>query len=319
MTFSSTTTASPLIQSGIAAGSMTTGGGGARNASDQLHQVLDRELTDLPPLPLVANRLVMALGNTETAVSDLARLIGMDQSIAAKVLRLVNSSYYGFPRQVTTLGHAIVILGFNTVRNLALAIAAFDKFPLSRHSPVDPTKFWEHGLGVAICAQVLAKRKNLPAKVGEEAFLAGLLHDVGKLFLCQHFPNSYRAAIEAAWEEKCRISVAEQTYCGATHSLVGKRIAEKWNLPATLAATIRHHHDPVQAQTCFEVTALVNASDALVRAARIGFVGDPLPPAFAPEVAAYLQVDAKMLAEVQEEIKAKVQDARDFLQVAAGA
>jgi len=290
----------------------------SRNASEQLQQALERELADLPPLPLVANRLVQALENTETAVSDLSRLIGMDQGIAAKVLRLVNSSYYGFPRQVTTLGHAVVVLGFNTVRNLALALAAFDKFPLSRHSPIEPTAFWEHGLAVAICAQLLAKRKRLPVKVVEEAFLAGLLHDIGKLFLCQHFPNSYRAAIEEAWAQKTRISIAEQRHCGAAHTLVGKHIAERWNLPPGLTTTLWRHHDPARAQVGFEVCALVNAADALVRASRIGFVGDPLPPTFAPEVTDWLQVDAGALSEVQAELKTRVQEAREFLHVAAG-
>lgn len=315
MTLSPPATGGPWISNGVVGG--VAAGGDTPSASDQLHQVLGRDVADLPPLPFVAHRLAMALESTETTISDLAYLIGMDQSIAAKVLRLVNSSYYGFPRQVTTLSHAVAILGFNTVRNIALATGASDNLALPRHSPVDATKFWEHAIGVAIGAQLLAKRKNLPAKVGEEAFLAGLLHDVGKLFLCQHFPHRYRTAIRSAWEEKCRISVAEQTHCGATHSLVGKRIAEKWNLPATLAATIRHHHNPVQAETCFEVTALVNAGDVLVRAARVGFIGDPLPPAFAPEVAPYLQMDAKMLAEVQEDLLAKVQEAREFLHIAA--
>jgi putative nucleotidyltransferase with HDIG domain len=289
----------------------------ARSAADQLQQALERELADLPPLPLVATRLVEALGNTETAVSDLSRLIGMDQAIAAKVLRLVNSSYYGFPRQVTTISQAVVVLGFNTVRNLALAIAAFDKFGLSRHAPLDATKFWEHAVAVAVGSQVLAKRKKLPVKAVEEAFLAGLLHDIGKLFLCQHFPNSYRAALEDAWASKTRISVCEQRHCGETHATVGKRIGERWNLPPGLVATIWRHHEPARAETNFEPTALVNAADALTRATRIGFVGDPLPPTFAPEVTAWLQVDAKMLAEVQQELKSRFEDAREFLQIAA--
>lgn len=319
MIFSPPTTADSSIHGGVTEKRAAGGAAAASaNASDQLNQALGRETADLPPLPLVANRLVSALGNTEIAVSDIIRLISMDPGIAAKVLRLVNSGYYGFPRQVTTLSHAIVILGFNAVRNLALTIAASDKFALPRHSPLDATASWEHAIGVALCAQLLAKRKNLPARAGEEAFLGGLLHDIGKTFLCQHFPTSYRAALAAAWEQKCRVSVAEQTHCGATHSLVGKRIAEKWNLPATLATTIWRHHEPVHAQNCFEVTALVHAGDALVRAAGVGFVGDPLPPVFAPEVANYLQMGALALAEVQEEMKAKVQDARNFLQVAAG-
>ncbi len=285
---------------------------------DELQIVLERELMDLPPLPLVASRLVEALGDTETAVSDLSRLIGMDQGIAAKVLRLVNSSYYGFARQVTTLGHAIVILGFNTVRNLALAVATLENFPISKQAPIDLNHFWEHSIGVAVCAQIMARRKRLPVKVVEEAFLAGLLHDIGKMFLCQHFPENYRAALEDAWAEKVPISVTEERHCGAAHTLVGRRIAERWNLPPALVMTISLHHNVAQAQSNFEMVAVVNAADALTRATKIGFVGDPLPPTLSPEVVSWLQADAKMLQEVQEELKTRVQEAREFLKLATG-
>ena len=290
----------------------------AASASSQLQVVLERELADLPPLPLVAARLVRALGDTESAVSELARLIAMDQGIAAKVLRLVNSPYYGFSRQVTTISHAVVILGFNTVRNLVLAIAAFDKIPVGKDSPVEANAFWEHSIGVAACLQILARRKRLPVKVAEEAFLSGLLHDVGKLFLCQHFPDHYRGALEEAWAQKARISVTEQQRYGAPHTIVGKRIAERWNLPPALVTTVWRHHNLAQCPDHYDMVALVSASDALTRAAKIGFIGDPLPPSLTPDVAAWLGINAKMLAEVQEELRAKVADAREFLKMATG-
>nr|CAA9254642.1 hypothetical protein AVDCRST_MAG63-2096 [uncultured Armatimonadetes bacterium] len=287
-------------------------------ATDRTMTVLDQEIADLAPRPLVAARLLEALGNTESAVGDLSRLIAMDKGITAEVLRLVNSTYYGFPRQVTTIGQAVVILGFNTVRNLALAVSTFDTFDAGRNAPIDRNQFWEHSIGVAVCAQILARRKRLAVKVVEEAFLGGLLHDIGKLFLCQHFPDDYRAAIDEAWRQKVRVTVMEQRYCGASHPLIGARIAEKWNLPPSLAAAIGRHHDVSRAQDNFEMVALVNASDALTNASKIGLVGDPLPPTLSPEVAAWLGVDARMLQEVQEELKVKVDDAREFLRMAAG-
>ena len=289
-------------------------------ASDKLAAVLERELADLPPLPAVATRLLRALGDTDTALGELAQLISMDSGLAAKVLRLVNSAYYGFPRQVTTISHAVVILGFNTVRNLALAVAVFDKFPFGPDAPIDPMRFWEHSVGVAVCAQILAKRKRLSVKVVEEAFLAGLLHDIGKLFLCQHFPEAYRCALADAWRQKVRVGVAEQAHCGASHVIVGKRIADRWNLPPALVATIWRHHDAARCSPeHFEMAALVSVSDALTRASRIGFIGDPLPPSLEPEVARWVALDAKTLQEVQEEQRVKVGEAREFLQVALGA
>lgn len=287
-------------------------------SAEHLLAVLERELADLPPLSAVAMRLMETLGNSEAAIADLAELIAMDQGIAAKVLRLVNSSYYGFPRQVTTISHAIVILGFNTVRNLVLAIAAFDKFDVGKDAPIDPEKFWEHSIGVAVCSQILARRKRLGSRIAEEAFLGGLLHDIGKLFLCQHFPSAYRSALEDAWRQRVRIAVSEQRLCGATHTLVGKRIAERWNLPPALVASIWRHHDPPTGSPHFDMVALVSVSDAITRASKMGFIGDPLAPTLSPEVTKWLSLDGAALKEVQTELREKVDDAREFLRMATG-
>jgi len=128
----------------------------------------------------------------------------------------------------------------------------------------------------------------------------------------------YQAAMEDAWRQKFRISVAEQQHCGLAHTMVGRKIIEKWNLPSTLVTTTGRHHNVTQSCDHFELVALVSASDALTRATKIGFVGDPLPPTLPPEVAAWLAVDATMLKEVQEELRARVADAREFLQMATG-
>lgn len=288
-----------------------------RGTPDDVAVSLGRDLADLPPLPLVASRLMEALGDTESSLSDLSRLISMDQAVATKVLRLVNSSYYGFPRQVTTVGHAVIILGFSTVRNLTLAIAAFDQFALGHDSPIDPLAFWEHCFGVAVCCQLLARRKRLPVKVGEEAFLGGLLHDMGKLFFCQHVPAQYRTVLEDAWQKMVPVSAAEQEHLGVAHTTVGQRIGERWNLPPALVATVRWHHDAAPCVDHFEMVALVSAADVLTRTAKIGFVGDPLPPTLSPEVASWLAMDTWTLQEVQEELRTKVIDAHDFLHAIA--
>lgn len=180
---------------------------------------------------------------------------------------------------------------------------------------IDHGAFWEHCIGVTLGAQLIARRKRLPAKTVEEAFLAGLLHDIGKLFLCQHFPLLYEAALGEAWQARVPISVTERKHCGAAHTLIGKRIAERWNLPPVLVACIWRYHDPWPSADHFEMTALVSAGDAIARAGGIGFAGDLLPAALEPPVLAWLALDARALQSIEEELREKVAEAREFLQV----
>src|SRR6478672_2637103 len=132
-------------------------------------QTLEKKLADLPPLPAVVTRIMQTVNNPDTSAEDLNKLISMDQGLSSKVLRLVNSSYYGFPRRISTITHAVVILGFNTVRNLTTSLGVFNAFDAcGQQTALDRDKFWAHSLGTAVAAGVIARRKNIPAKSVEE-------------------------------------------------------------------------------------------------------------------------------------------------------
>jgi HD-like signal output (HDOD) protein len=135
----------------------------------------------LPTLPTVVSRLIELVDSPRTSAALLARLISADQALTAKVLKLANSAYYGFPREISTVNMAIVVLGFNAVKEMGLSISVFDVFKKTASSPLfDVAQFWEHSVGCGVAARMLA-RNYRPAIAGE-AFVAGLLHDVGKVF-----------------------------------------------------------------------------------------------------------------------------------------
>ncbi len=285
---------------------------------ERLLRIIEDELQDLPPLPAVVMRVMQTINDPTTSAADLNRLIAGDPALTSKVLRLVNSSYYGFPRRISTVTHAVVILGFNTVRNLTTSLGVFSAFdPHGQQTAMDRDKFWAHSLGVAVAAGELARRKNIPPKAVEEVFVGGLLHDIGKLFLDQFFPDQYAIALKLAAAAKISIWDAEKTALGVGHALVGKRIAEKWNLPPSLTSMIMLHHQPAFSKEHFEITAVVQAADMVARKLGLGSGGDTQVPALSPEVQQWLSLTPQVWERVETDTCQRFEGAKEFLTVAA--
>jgi len=286
---------------------------------ERLLRIIEDELQDLPPLPAVVMRVMQTVNDPTTSAADLNRLIASDQALASKVLRLVNSSYYGFPRRIATVTHAVVILGFNTVRNLTTSLGVFNAFESrGQRTALDRDQFWAHSVACGVAAGVIARRKNIAAKAVEEVFVGGLLHDVGKLFLDQYFPDQYAIAIKLARAAHISIWDSEKTALGVGHALVGKRISEKWNLPLSLTSMVMLHHQPAFAKEYFELTALVHAADRVARKLKLGNGVDDLDPELVPEVSAWLGFSEPVWNAVEEETAQKFEQAKDFLTVAKG-
>ncbi len=283
---------------------------------ERLLRIIEDELQDLPPLPAVILRVMQTVNDPTTSAADLNRLISADQALASKVLRLVNSSYYGFPRKIATITNAVVILGFNTVRNLTTSLGVFNAFDArGQQTALDRKAYWAHSLGTAVAAGVIARRKGIGSKSVEEVFIGGLLHDIGKLFLDQYFPDQYAIAIKLAGAAKISIWESEKTALGVGHALVGKRIAEKWNLPHSLTAMITLHHQPIFAKEYFELTATIQAADQVARKLSLGNAGDMLVPALSPEVDKWLAFSPPVWETIETETCRKFDESKDFLNV----
>jgi putative nucleotidyltransferase with HDIG domain len=286
---------------------------------ERLLRIIEDELQDLPSLPAVVIRVMQTINDPTTSATDLNRLISTDQSLAAKILRLVNSSYYGFPRKITTITHAIVILGFSTVRNLATSLGVVNGFEQSSGiTALDREAFWSHSVAAASAASLIARRKNASAKVLEEVFIGGLLHDIGKLFLDQYFPQQYAIAIKLAKAANISIWEAEKTALGVGHVLIGKRVAEKWNLPPSLSAMIALHHQTAYAKEYMEIVSIVHAADYMARRARLGNGGDNAEAVLAPEVQQWLNFSPELWETIENETIQKYDGSQDFLRAMTG-
>jgi len=243
-------------------------------APDRVRQALEA-LQSLPTLPSLLLQILETASDPDASALDLGRWITADQSLAASVLRLVNSAYYGVPRQIDSVPRAIVMLGFVEVRNLVFAAGAFAALPRGAGAP-DPERVWRHSLASAMACERLARRAGLAGQSG--AYLAGLLHDVGKLALGVLFPREYAAAVESARDRDESLYEAESRAFGLDHARAGGLLAERWNLPVPVVEAIRDHHtalpdgcEPGLAQT-------VALADHIVYAADLGDPGNPLAP-----------------------------------------
>ncbi len=214
-----------------------------------IREAIRRKIHDIPPLPAVVGELLSELQSDETTTAArLESLILKDPALAAKTLRVVNSAYYGLSRKVFSIGQAVVILGTYQLRNLLMSLAAISM--LQARTPRQKAlqkSFWEHSLATAILAEMICKKKGLPQKETDFAFVGGLLHEVGRLFLFTHLPDTYQKVAEYASTNGHRLSTVEASVLGISHDEVGLELAKIWKFPETLEAFIGHHDGPFEA------------------------------------------------------------------------
>ncbi len=224
-------------------------------------------LRDLPPLPSVVLDLITSLGHEELGASQYAAKISRDQALAAKTLRLANSSFYGRGRQVRSVSEAITVLGLRTVRCVVTAAGMAGSF---RHHPTfDHDTFWRHSIGSALCAQALAG--ELGRDDGDLAFTVGLLHDIGRLALASAFASAYAEVEQWRRDKDCPGVDAERAVLGIDHAEVGGLIALQWNFAPAIVDAIRQHHAPPDAAEV-TLTGIAHVADAVAHA--LGLAGD---------------------------------------------
>lgn len=216
-----------------------------------------RSIHELPALPAVVLELIQSLGDSHISAEQLAVKISHDQAIAAKTLRLANSSFYGLPRQVTSIAEATAILGLRTLRSVATAAGLVGGFANSRCKGFDFDAFWRHSIGTALTARALAKRVRLDE---DAAFTLGLVHDIGRLVLVSSYEDEYAQAIAYQIEHDCLMHAAERHHFGVDHADVGGVIAEHWHFAPEIVAAISCHHRPPPSKTK-GLTDLVHVAD----------------------------------------------------------
>ena len=202
---------------------------------------LIEEVDALAPLPGVARRVIQVTDGDRFSANDLAGVLATDAALTAKLLRLGNSAFYGYARRITTVRDAVILLGFREVRATAIATSIMDLFPGVETGPFSVDLFWGHSVAAGVMAEVLAKETGYAKP--EEAFTAGVLHDIGRLVLTQYRTDLFGEAVWHALGERIPLRQAEQERLGYDHAEVGALLAERWNFPEELCLAIGEHED----------------------------------------------------------------------------
>jgi len=229
---------------------------------------------NLPTLPTLLGQILVTALDPDSSALDLGRYIAADQSLSATLLKVVNSAYYGFYRQITSVTTAIVILGFNEVRNLVLTASAFRAFPKGGTS-YERVQLWRHSLAAAIATERTAKLLALDV---EGTFVSGLLHDIGKVALDTLYPEIFREAVQKSHDEAVPLAEAEAFYFDLDHAEIGGLLAEHWNMPAPIVDAVRNHHDPGAASEAPQLAYLTSLGNFLTYQCDLGESGNGASP-----------------------------------------
>lgn len=216
-------------------------------------------LKQLPSLPAAVSELLASFENEDVDVSRIAQLIGRDQGLTARVLRVANSSFYGLQSRVSTINEAVVVLGFRAVRSMVLAVGLSGTFRGDQCKGFDALAQLRHGIGVGLAARALAK---LSGHNAELAFTAGILHDVGQLVLAANFSKQYAATLAYRCQHDCLLVVAERDVLSIDHGEVGGLLAEVWRFPPALREALAEHHAPANAPAG-SLADVVHVADAI--------------------------------------------------------
>jgi HD-like signal output (HDOD) protein len=236
-------------------------------------QELVNKTGDLPPLPRTTMAALHLMDRPGVSAKELQSVIGQDQALAARILKIVNSAMYCFEKEVSTLSHAIAILGMTTVRSILVAASVEQVFPAGTAGRDLTTKlFWDHSWGAALAGKSIAVRVKYP--VPEEAFTAGLVHDLGKMVLLTNHGSRYREILNDVYRRTATFCEAEFDAFGFTHAQIGAVLAQKWHFPNQLIEAILHHHTSQVSPTHGELAAIVALADRMMAMLEIGFCKD---------------------------------------------
>ncbi|TVR11805.1 MAG: HDOD domain-containing protein [Planctomycetota bacterium] len=283
-----------------------------------MSQIIKVSFTDIigrvhnvPSLPEVVTEVVRLINDPRSSAEQVHKIMVKDQAMAAKILRMVNSVYYGLPDPVHNLEQAIVILGFKTIRSIAMSIAVINLFQ-QQDANFNMKSFWTHSAVMAQISRLLAAKARLPDP--EVAFITGLLKDIGMLIMVQHAPDETKRMIAVAREFRYDINRAARKVLTTDHAEVGAWLCKKWELPDHLVDAVRNQFSLDQAVDP-KLTSVLQFGEYLCGLKKIRFAGQCGEPKIDQAVWGHLGIDKTSLVEVLSVINDEVDNAKMLLKM----
>jgi putative nucleotidyltransferase with HDIG domain len=255
--------------------------------------------------------------NPTTSPADLNKVISLDPVLMGKVMKLINSAYYGLSKEITSLVRAIIMLGINTVKNLALSTAILGSLGnKSNFEALNMDGFWRHSLCVGVTAKMIAKKRKIDPKRLEEFFIAGLLHDIGKIPLNNVLSEEYIITMSVSDREHIPLHQAEKQSLSIDHTEIGHIIAQTWQLGPEITLAIKEHHQaPSYEGEYKDVLYTVTMANYFANLSEIGFSGNRYPEKPSSDITEFLGISIEELEDMEESINEAIEKARIFLKL----
>jgi len=260
-----------------------------------------KDVADFPTLPTIYSALLEKMADPNSTIDMIARIIATDPASTTKILKTVNSSLFSLQGRIDTISEAIFHVGFNEVKNLVMAMAVMEIF--STATPLQSLSFidlWKHSIGVGVVARLIGKRLGI--KNIENYYLAGMLHDLGKLFLIRIYPNEYERVVNIVNERGIKLEDAEKEVFRITHDDAGKLLADKWNLPESISNSIHYHTDGLIDGECDNQVACIHIADIVIHILQFGCSGQNKIPQPNIHVLEYLNLSKDFFTSSRDDI-----------------
>ncbi len=227
----------------------------------------------MPAFPKSVQRVVQLTSDINASAKEIVRVIESDPIMTVKILKVINSAFYGLPQKITSIQRAVVIIGLNTIKNLALSVAAMGFLNQTNKAGFNTQDFLLHSLTTASISRLLAERLKIPQSECSDFFVAGLLHDFGKIIFAEFYSEDFKLALEKSSEQQIPLDQTESEFIGMNHAEAGKILAEKWELDELLISAIDHHHDIENDNVLKDCVFTANQ---ISKKLEFGFAGNPI-------------------------------------------
>jgi putative nucleotidyltransferase with HDIG domain len=285
--------------------------------ANDVYGKIEDYIKNMPSLPTSVAKVLEVCNNPQTSPADLNHVISLDPVLVGRVLKLINSAYYGLSQQVTNLVRAIIMLGINTVKNLALSSAVLGNLASSKAAAgLNMEGFWRHSLCVGVAAKAIAKKRGVDSKQTEEYFAAGLLHDIGKIPLNAVLSQDYMLTVSTSDREKLSLVRAEDRNLGINHSTAGAMIVKAWKLDGAVGDAIIFHHNHLEYEESHrDLLYTIILANRFASQMEIGFSGDRYPEKPGPSIWETLGITMEIFDDIEPVVNSEIEKATVFLKL----
>jgi len=285
--------------------------------ANDIYKKIEEYIKNMPSLPTSVTKVLEICNNPQTSPADLNHVISLDPVLVGRVLKLINSAYYSLGQQITSLVRAIIMLGINTVKNLALSSSVVGNLATKKTTEgINMEGFWRHSLCVGVAAKAIAKKRKVDTKLLEEYFTAGLLHDIGKIALNAVLSNEYMLTVSSSDRDNLSLIRAEDRNLGINHGIAGNMIVKAWKLEGAVGDVIMYHHNHTDYDDAHkELLYTIILANRFAIQMEIGFSGDRHPEKPGPSIWEALDVGPEIFEEIAPTVTTEIEKAEIFLKL----